>query len=416
MINNILQLLQQQGMPPQPNAMQNPGMMMASNPQPYHDDVGVNPMNINDIVSRIEGLNQGPQVAMGEPNLGDPRTISGRIQEWLGAKKPNEQGMVGDILSQRFQPQNAISQMGLQQEPSLSDVSQGAVQTFFAGGKPVSGQNVSDERVKGNLEQQSILAKMQYLAKGGGSGSVFAQTMDAINSDPDLADLSMMDKIRLAQNKLGTNLTMGANGQVNDMGGAAESLGNLAHGQKLGSQNAILDTERDITREGAIGKAEGEKQGSAASNLPSVEQNTAYSQKILQDLVSHPGLHYAQGAASYAPLIRGTSRADFEALRRQVGGTAFLQAFQSLKGGGAISNVEGEKATEAITRIMDQSLSPDDFVKAANDLNNILNIGLQRAKGEAQGNFNQTFSPDDFNQQNLGGSGATDWQEYFKSP
>ncbi len=45
-----------------------------------------------------------------------------------------------------------------------------------------------------------------------------------------------------------------------------------------------------------------------------------------------------------------SSPRDFNAMLDQVQGGAFLQAFESLKGGGQITQIEGEKATQAIVR------------------------------------------------------------------
>ena len=49
--------------------------------------------------------------------------------------------------------------------------------------------------------------------------------------------------------------------------------------------------------------------------------------------------------------IGGTDAADFEAKLGQVKGKLFLQAFQTLKGGGQITEVEGEKATAALANL-----------------------------------------------------------------
>jgi hypothetical protein len=40
----------------------------------------------------------------------------------------------------------------------------------------------------------------------------------------------------------------------------------------------------------------------------------------------------------------------------QIGGAAFLTAFETLKGGGQITEVEGEKATNAIARLSTANL------------------------------------------------------------
>lgn len=199
-------------------------------------------MNFPPQPTPIQNMGYDPEEEQINATLGNPGTLSGRIQEWLGAREPNQGGFAQNILSQRFQP-------------SFDDSATGAVQTLI-GGKPVSGQNIADERMKNVVDQFATLSRAEYLSKGGGSGSVFAQTMEAINQDPELANLSMMDKIRLAQNKVGTNLTMNGQGVVSDMSGAASGLGNLSYGEEMGTQNARVNTARPLAVQKGLGEAD----------------------------------------------------------------------------------------------------------------------------------------------------------------
>jgi hypothetical protein len=60
-------------------------------------------------------------------------------------------------------------------------------------------------------------------------------------------------------------------------------------------------------------------------------------------------------------------------------GNLFLQAFNQLRGGGAITDVEGQKATDAISSI-DPKMSREDVVKRINIAQGVLKQGLDRAK------------------------------------
>jgi hypothetical protein len=60
------------------------------------------------------------------------------------------------------------------------------------------------------------------------------------------------------------------------------------------------------------------------------------------------------------------------------GGT-FLEAFERLKGGGAITQPEGEKATRAISR-MERSVSEVAYVEAAREFEGIIRTALKRAE------------------------------------
>jgi hypothetical protein len=98
----------------------------------------------------------------------------------------------------------------------------------------------------------------------------------------------------------------------------------------------------------------------------------------------HPGFSTAVGASILpgSRFVPGTNASDFQTRFDQVKGESFLQAFESLKGGGSITNIEGEKGTAAINR-MSLAQSEKEFVQAANDLKDIIKIGMSNAKKRA---------------------------------
>jgi hypothetical protein len=105
----------------------------------------------------------------------------------------------------------------------------------------------------------------------------------------------------------------------------------------------------------------------------------------------HPGLETAVGMTWLpgARFIPGSDTADFMRRLDQVKGGAFMQAFQTLKGGGQITEREGEKATAAITR-MDTSQSEKEFRKAAREFQGIIRSAMERAKTRAAPQGRQT--------------------------
>lgn len=126
------------------------------------------------------------------------------------------------------------------------------------------------------------------------------------------------------------------------------------------------------------GKAHSER----LAELPKVEQQAANMLSTLDLLENHPGLSSAVGWQGNIPdsmIPGGTAAAGFLSVLNQVQGQAFLQAFESLKGGGQITEIEGRKATEAITRL-NRNLSETEFKKAIGELREVINIGLDRAR------------------------------------
>lgn len=140
------------------------------------------------------------------------------------------------------------------------------------------------------------------------------------------------------------------------------------------------------------------KRGEMAIGLPDViakgEQAISQIDQMIGDksglIKEHPGFQNAVGmpnivtglGARLVPgLFPGSDTASFNKRLDQVRGAAFLQAFETLKGGGQITEIEGRKATDAITR-MDNSQSEAEFKKAAREFQDIIRTGIERAKGK----------------------------------
>lgn len=106
---------------------------------------------------------------------------------------------------------------------------------------------------------------------------------------------------------------------------------------------------------------------------------------VLDQMLIHPGLEQSTGGllglkglqASAVPVT--PSQIAFATFVDQVRGKAFLEAFQSLKGGGHITEIEGQKATEAIARL-NQRVTPKEYRKALIELRDISIKGVKRAK------------------------------------
>lgn len=134
----------------------------------------------------------------------------------------------------------------------------------------------------------------------------------------------------------------------------------------------------------AAQKKAGTLQGQAQVDLPKVQQAAATTLKYIDDVLADPNLASVTGAEAYVPTVRSTSR-DTEARINQLGGRAFLSAFESLKGGGAITEIEGQKATAALARLTDLKQSDAGFKKALEDFRNevmsLARVAEQRAQG-----------------------------------
>lgn len=100
----------------------------------------------------------------------------------------------------------------------------------------------------------------------------------------------------------------------------------------------------------------------------------------IDGILSDPALDISTGIYSPLQAVPGTPQKRFGARARQLEGQAFLQAFESLKGGGHITEIEGQKATQAIGRL-DTAQSADDYRDALGELRGILESGMKRKAG-----------------------------------
>lgn len=95
----------------------------------------------------------------------------------------------------------------------------------------------------------------------------------------------------------------------------------------------------------------------------------------------HPGFTGVVGA-TFTPgmrFLQGSPEADFDAMLEQVLGGAFLEAYERLKGTGQITEVEGKKATQAITR-MGRAVSESEFLAAASEFRAAVETALTRTQ------------------------------------
>lgn len=155
--------------------------------------------------------------------------------------------------------------------------------------------------------------------------------------------------------------------------------------QYLPQQEAIK-TQAAIQQAGGAEEAKQAAQSRVelAQALPKVITDSQTAIALIDKAINHPGRAAATGASSkfdprnYAP---GTDATNFRVLLDQLKGGTFLQAFQSLKGGGAITQVEGTKAEQAIARL-DQAQSDEEFLVALNDLRAIAAAAPVRAQAK----------------------------------
>lgn len=146
---------------------------------------------------------------------------------------------------------------------------------------------------------------------------------------------------------------------------------------------AIPKDVQGVATAQAVGKGAGEAQ----INLPAVEGSAAVIKQTIAKLRAAPGRETGTGlSATLDPrnYIAGTNATNFKALREQLVGQDFLQAYNGLRGGGQITEVEGEKAQNALARLQ-TAQSDDEFLNALTDFEKQVDVLTDIARKKAQG-------------------------------
>jgi flagellar protein FlgJ len=131
-------------------------------------------------------------------------------------------------------------------------------------------------------------------------------------------------------------------------------------------------------------KAKGKIQGQVQAALPGDISNADQTVTQIDKLLKNEGLSQIVGPLDqFRPSwMMSDSGRDALARYNQLKGKAFLQAYGMLRGGGQITEVEGQKAQDAMAR-MDRAQGEDDFKAALGDFRDAVRTGLQKLKEKA---------------------------------
>ncbi len=143
----------------------------------------------------------------------------------------------------------------------------------------------------------------------------------------------------------------------------------------------LPEFKQDVAERTAIGKAIGEAKGAAFTSIPNMEMEYNQISDLSQKLVDHAGFESLIGA-TLTPFMRhwhGSETAGADSLRNQIEGKVFMKAYETLKGGGQITEIEGEQAKKALAR-MDISLKESEYVEALNEFLDAYYTGLEKMR------------------------------------
>lgn len=337
-----------------------------------------------------------------------PYKVGGSVLKGMGDVNALRAQQLQNQASE-FEIKNALAEQEAYKQAARSgDVSQALMERGL-GGKAAAYQKSTAEAQKLGLEGQLKKVEIQYarnsqLAADPSDQNIIGSLQQQIRSgeiSPDQAQqawsqVQMMNPEQRTQ--YFTKMSMSAQ----------QLLSTTLRQQEADTSRQRLQFEMDPTRQGQISAAKaggaetGKSSAQAAANLPSAIQTANEAITLIDEMVGkapvvdksgkviekgtapHPGFSSYVGATLTPGMrfLEGSDAASYEVRQKQIEGQAFLEAFRSLKGGGSITEKEGEKATAAITR-MNKASSEKEYIQAARELQQILRTGVENAKKKA---------------------------------
>jgi hypothetical protein len=132
----------------------------------------------------------------------------------------------------------------------------------------------------------------------------------------------------------------------------------------------------------AAARAAGTASGEAAINLTGARVAADRTLTLIDLVKNDPALSAMTGPIQgRLPNISADAQR-FASRMQQLQGAAFLEAYNMLRGGGQITEVEGQKAEAAIARL-NQAQSEQDFLEALREYEDAVRTGIQKLEAQA---------------------------------
>jgi hypothetical protein len=217
------------------------------------------------------------------------------------------------------------------------------------------------------------------------------QVIDA-KLDPNSPEAKVF--IATGQNFPGTRAGLGTPTYTRDDQGKLHMWQLSSTGQPVEVQFAPGQTPLqpgEVAAEKAQGLSMGKAQASAIQMLPALQDQTDANIAVLENLRNHPGRKDATGPwmsklGDTNPLL-GQQGIDFRNSLNQAKSQGFLEAYKTgLRGSGSISNIEGEKGTQAIIGLS-SATSLKDFNNKIDEAEKYYRLALERTRRAAKGDF-----------------------------
>lgn len=243
--------------------------------------------------------------------------------------------------------------------------------------------NPSDNNIKAHLEDGILRKEVTPQQAQATWQAVSALPLDKRTAYFTSLGMKAAERAQIETTRRGQDLTYGATIRGQNLSNDPTLQGNIAASRAAGTEYGKAGAQANIALPGAI--ATGEEAIRKVDELVGKAPVVNAEGKVVTP-GTKPAAGFGQAVGAGIPglkYIPGTSAADFNARLNEIQGGAFLQAFNTLKGGGSITEAEGTKATQAINR-MSTAQSEKEFNIAAREYQDVLRTGISRAKAKAK--------------------------------
>lgn len=268
------------------------------------------------------------------------------------------------------------------------------------------------DRAEQEFQLRKQIAQSELVRSNRVQSPAAVQLANEIQNARASGDMQRLNDLVAAAKIYDRGVVPGADGSLTALEGYGDALGSIAGTKKsyetqaqkniesvmnpriVGAESAARQAQElryapAIESSRKIAEIEAENTAQAQAGLGQVESQAIEATDLIKSIKEAPGFSAVigkpnplKGQIPYFGAIPGTQAADVQAKIDQLKGKNFLQAFQSLKGGGAITEREGAAAENAIAR-MNQAQSEGEFKKSLDDLQNVINTGLDRMRAKA---------------------------------
>lgn len=231
----------------------------------------------------------------------------------------------------------------------------------------ISAQNASARSKTGTVDRnRSIELMRKKCSEGDQNACQIADLMEAGGNIPQLLGIYYQGQV--SGGKVQQSRFYPGGLEVKQFAGGATKF--FRNGVELVNEDQILQAQIDVQDFEAQGEGKNKSATLEAKEvsqmkvaIQGVKERIEATAPLVQELLNHPGMEDAVGTlakSNFGPnaFAEGHPSRDFITKYNQLAGKIFLSAFEGLKGGGQITELEGQKAQEAASSIS-RTLSAD---------------------------------------------------------